>query len=330
MLLARAAAPFLLALLPFAAACAPDTGATELDDTEQADAALGEATLTFGADWSENVSGVLVEGGKLTIAYDDARLASCRGTQGNVPQYAITAHYRLGGEEGSVVVAGLTNGQSPTIELDGSGELELWFEATNKWGCHAWDSDLGQNYRFNVLETASKPNWIGNAASVVSRQTCGDGDPCDGSRVPLENGVRFDTWARQRAAITGIYFDAWEPGVTDFDNADLWKQLDVQAHARWAGQSSFTTSYVSFFRRNGNDARYALSLRELDPFHGYTIADPGNCPEGSLEKSPDGSYVRTHVELYFTVNGKELRPAPGKTYRVDFEDYAAPYAICVD
>ncbi len=328
MLDARALLPLLFAL-PFAAACAPEQGTAALDDTEQTDAALGEATVTFGADWSENVSGVLVEGGKLTIAYDDTRLASCRGTQGGVPQYAVTAHYRLGGEEGSVVVAGLTNGQSPTVELEGSGELELWFEATNKWGCHAWDSDLGQNYRFNVLETASKPNWIGNAASVVSRTTC-DGGPCDGSRSPLENGVHFDTWARQRAAITSIYFDAWEPGVTDFDNHDLWKQLDVQAHARWAGQTSFTTTYVDFFRNVGNDARYELSLRELDPFRGYAVTDPANCPEGALEKSPDGSYVRTYVELYFTVNGKELRPAPGKTYRVDFEDYASPYAICLD
>lgn len=318
-----------VAFLLLVAACTPTTGVESLDDTEQRDDALAEATITFGADWSESVSGVMVEGGKLTIAYDDARLADCRGTQGGVPQYSVTAHYRLGEETGSVVVAGLTNGQKPTIELEGSGELTLWFEATNKWGCHAWDSDFGDNYRFNVLESASKPNWLGNAAVVVSRATC-DGGPCDGNRRSLDEGVRFDTWARQRAAITSLFFDVWEPGVTDFDNADLWKQLDAQVHVRWAGQASFTTSYVDFFRYVGNDARYELSLRELDPFRGYTIDDPANCPEGELEATPDGSYVRTFAELYFTVNGKELRPSPGQTYRVDFEDYASPYALCVD
>lgn len=319
--------PVLVAMAPFLGACAPDTGAEALDDTDASDAALGEATITFASDFSENVAGVLAEGGKLTIAYDAGRLAACVGTQGGVPQYAITAHYRLDGVEGSVVVAGLTNGQSPTIELDGVGELELWFEATNKWGCHAWDSDFGQNYRFVVVEGADKPNWMGNAAAVISRETC-NGGPCDGARTSLAGGVRFDTWARQRAAIASAYFDVWEPGVTDFDNADLWKQLDAQVHLRWAGQTSFSTEYVSFSRRVGNDARYELPLRSLDPFHGYAITDPADCPPGALELSPDGMRVQTSVELYFTVNGKELRPAKGQTYRVVFEDYASAYAIC--
>jgi hypothetical protein len=31
---------------------------------------------------------------------------------------------------------------------------------------------------------------------------------------------------------------------------------------------------------------------------------------------------QAHLELYFTVNGVELRPAPGAVYTVTFETYA--------
>lgn len=312
------------------AGCAPGSDVLEQDDTDSSSDALTQATLEFGAAWNEDVSGVLAEGGSVVVHYDDSRLAQCKGTQNGIPQYAVTAHYSVaGGPVHDLVVAGLNAAPQPKLTLDSVGELSIWFEATNKWGCHAWDSNFGDNYRFQIVEEPSKPNWIGNAVSVVARQTC-TGGPCDDSRRDLGLGVSYDTWARQRAAIRSIYFDVWEPGVTDFDNADLWQQLDAQVHYRWSGQSGFQTEYVNFFRRNGNDARYELPLRPLDPMHGNVINDPATeCPAGALTLSPDGFYVRTTLELYFTVNGKELRPAPGATYTVVFEDYKERYTPCL-
>jgi hypothetical protein len=319
-------APFLL--LVGLAACAPGGELGEEELTQRESEALGVATIHFGADWSERVEGVLAEGGVVHLRYDEARLPDCASVQQGTPQYAITAHARVGGETKSVVVAGLGASADPVIELEAAGELEVWFEATSRYGCHAFDSDFGQNYRFVVVEEARKPDWMGNAAFVMARVTC-DG-PCDSSRRALEPGFWFDSWARQRAAITSLYFDVWEPGVTDFDNADLWKQLDAQLHYRFAGQEGFTTEYVDFFRRVGNDARYEVPLRGLDPFPGhYVITDPSECPAVAIEPSADGATVSTTLEYYFTVNGKELRPAGGGTYTGRFDGYRHAYEICI-
>lgn len=311
------------------AACAPAASESQVqDDTEKSGAALAEATITFSSDWAEDVHGVLVEGGVVHLAFDEARLASCRGTQGGTPQYAITAHVR--GESGDVrdvVVAGLNAKADPTIELDEAGDVEIWFEATNRWGCHAWDSNLGDNYRFRVVEDPAKPDWIGNAAVVTARETC-SGGPCEASRRNLAAGFSFDSWTRERAAIASLYFDTWEPGVTDFDNADLWIQLDAQIHLRWAGQESFETRYADIAGRKGNDARYGVSLKALDPFR-YPIPETDGCPAGTLTATPDGQSVRATMDFYFTVNGKELRPAAGQTYRGTFDGPVGSYRACV-
>ena len=88
---------------------------------------------------------------RAVLVYDDTRLAKCKGEQGGVPQYAVTAYASVDGAAAdTVVVAGLNAQADPTIELSSAGELEIWFEVTNKWGCHEWDSDFGNNYRFQV------------------------------------------------------------------------------------------------------------------------------------------------------------------------------------
>lgn len=308
--------------------CAPGGPIDEAEQAQSESAALSVATITFDGGWGERLEGVLAEGGVVHLRYDASRLPACQSVQQGVPQYAITAHARVGGEVQSVVVAGLGASDDPQLELDAAGELELWFEATSRYGCREWDSDFGANYRFVVVEDPAKPDWMGNAAFVIDRMTCNG--PCEGSRRSLDQGFYFESWARQRAAITSAYFDVWEPGVTDFDNADLWKQLDVQMHYRWAGQESFQSRYVDFFRRQGNDARYELPLRPLDPFKGYyTLTDPSECPEGEITADESGATVSTHIEFYFTANGKELRPAGGGLYRGDYQGYRAPYEICV-
>lgn len=303
----------------------------------QAEGELGEtATLRFDAGAAPRVTGSLAKGSKVRVVYDDARLASCRGEQGGVPQWAITGYVRVGqGPVRTFPVAGLGASGAPTIALDASGELQLWFQSTSRWGCNAWDSDFGQNYRFRVTPKANEPGWLGGARYAIDRRTC-EGGYCESALREVPGEIVYDSWARQRAAVRVLVFEAWKAGVTDFDNADLWKQLDVQVHARVEGTSAFTTSYVKIDRRAGNNARYAVDLTAIDPIPGHVAAQTRqDCPVYPMREvaGSNGTMVEATVELYVTVNGAELRPAgEGATdsfYRVRYQNYADRFAACV-
>lgn len=325
----------LASLLLATAACAPPgMAASDDEDLVAGEDALESATITFGRDWSETVEGELRAGESVRIVYDEARLPQCRGTQGGVPQWAITAHWLLRGSDGSehvgsAAVAGLNAGAPVVIETPVAGELSVWFELTDRWGCHAWDSNLGEDYRFAVAADAGAPGWVGNASFVISRLTCDGGLPCDSTRKPLDQGFVFDTWARQRAAIKAVYFDVWEPGVTDRDGVEIWRAIDARVHLRFDGQEAFTMHYADFLQRVGNDARFELGLRDVDPFFMMpSVVSAEQCPDVALELSPDGQTVRAHLEITFEADGVVLAPASG-AYVGTFEDHAQGYAACL-
>ena len=320
----------LMATFALLSACAPENDLGELEQAGEGQAALSGSRINFSADWAEKVEGKLRAGDPIELVFDEARLASCRGEQNGIPQWAITAYYRVnGGELHTVPVAGLNAGETVTIVPTEKGKLELWFEETNRWGCHAYDSNLGANYVFKVGAAVGQPGWVGNGARVIDRWTCSAG-PCDQSRVSLEEEFTFGTWARQRATIAGLYFDVWEEGVTDWKNPDLWKEVDVQLHYRFAGQAAFSARYVDFFQNVGNDARYELRLRSIDPFYAMpSVVAEESCPAAELSVTPDGQYVSTEVEYFFTADGVELRPEGGGTFVGRFEDYVGPYAACL-
>ena len=48
-------------------------------------------------------------------------------------------------EKGGTLVAA-----DPTITLPRGRDLELWFAATNVYGCHAYDSNESANYHFTI------------------------------------------------------------------------------------------------------------------------------------------------------------------------------------
>ena len=310
---------------------AADDGA----DLGTSEAAIGEAaTLTFGADFQTAISGTLQKGKTVRVAYDASRLTACRGDQNGHPGWTITGYWKIGGgavhsfEAGGFSPSGGT--EQPVLALDASGDLQIWFQNNSVWGCNAYDSDFGRNYHFAIQPAANEPGWMGNVRDIVSRQTCNG--PCESDMQPVTAPVLYDTWARQRAAIRAIYFEAWKQGVTDFDNADLWKQLDVEVHSRVAGTSAFQTAYVSFDRRTGNNARYATDLGALDPIPGAsTLTSKSDCPAFPLSAPADngGQYVEAIVELYFTVNGAELRPAAGDTFKIRYQNYKGLYAVCL-
>ncbi|MBS2018737.1 MAG: hypothetical protein JST00_38070 [Deltaproteobacteria bacterium] len=307
-------------------ACAPAQQDAE-PEAETSVSALGEtATITFRGDYEEQVDGVLEKGRKVRIAYDASRLTACRGEQNGRPAWTITGNYRIGDgpvktfEAGGFSPSGST--AAPVIDLDAAGDLQIWFQNTSVWGCNAYDSNFGGNYHFAVKPAANAPGWIGNVRSLISRQTCNG--PCDFDMRPINGPVVYDTWARQRAAIRGIYFEVWKDGVTNWDNPDLWRQLDVQVHTRVGGVGAFKSSYVSFDRRVGNNARYGIDLRALDPLADNVPGVPLVCPP--LTRRP--GYVIATVDLYVTVNGVELRPEGGGVFQVRYENYEAPYASC--
>jgi hypothetical protein len=308
--------------------------AEQPDDTASSAAANTTAqpvTIRFESDWSVKQEGPLVAGGKLAIVYAPARAAQCHGDANGRPAWATTGFFRInGGDVKSFEAAGLgpsSGTASRTIDLTAAGELEIWFQTTNRWGCNVWDSSFGNNYRFAIAPAADAPGWMGNAVTVVSRATCSAG-PCDGDRRAAEQGFSYDTWARQRAAIRGLYFDVWKQGVTDFDNPELWKQLDARVHYRFGGAGAWSWKYVDYDRRVANDARYAFALRTIDPLPGATVTRKEDCPKFSTTISADGNYLETSMEYFFSVNGVELRPAPGASYRGRFSDYRGLYAIC--
>lgn len=91
--------------------------------------------------------------------------------------------------------------------------------------------------------------------------------------------------------------------------------LDTQLHYRFIGQatSSWQAAPVHIDRRVGNNTRYAFDLRSLDPLRSF------HCPEVAPTTTAGSDEIR--FEYYVTVNGVELRPAPGGVYAGTFADY---------
>ncbi len=109
------------------------------------------ATLVFAADWSEQRTGALAAGGEATIAYDLARLSTCRGEP-----WDITANVRFGdpspgGLGGEQVTASVRGGSASFTVPPNAQELVIWFENTGA-GCQAWDSNYGANYTFDLAQ----------------------------------------------------------------------------------------------------------------------------------------------------------------------------------
>ena len=322
-----------LVALPMVACAASneDVGTNEGEQTKG-------ATLTFNASWAVQQTGTLAPGGKVTIAYD-AKRAQCTGDFMGKPGYSVIASWRLAGRAPqSVTVAGLPpyGALDPTFTLPSAvwgegapgGDLEVWFENSSRWGCHAWDSNYGSNYHFAVRAPASAPDWMGKAQVVLSRATCNDGRACDGDRKALGTFL-YDSWAEQRAAIRQASFEVYEPGTTDWNDPDTWKKLDARVYSRVGDTGAFAWKHVDIEGRTGGNVRYAVDLRSIHPLPAQTVAKKADCPKFALTTVNGGAVVQADVQLYFQVNGVELRPADGTVFHGTYQQYAQYYSVCL-
>ncbi|MCA9586717.1 MAG: hypothetical protein KC657_15285 [Myxococcales bacterium] len=322
------------ALLAFVGCAAPSSD----EDTESTQAsALGAApTLHFKADGSVDVSGEVRSGARVDVVYDADRMPTCRGDIQGGPGWTVTGYYQLGdGAVRTFTAAGLSpDGSKPTFELPAAfegTELHMWFHNTSRWGCSAWDSAYGQNFHFKTHAKASAPDWAGDLRWLNTRMSCGGGfggEYCDRERQPLSSaGFTFETWTRQRAAVTELSFEVYEPGTTDWDDPDTWRKLDVRMYSRLGTTGPFQMRYVGLQRRSGNNARYAVNVRDLDPFKLWnTPRSKDECPKLPMRKA--GGYVEVDFEFHFEVNGVELRPAGGGEHKGKFVEYGSPFDIC--
>jgi len=181
------------------------------------------STVRFLAGWSEEQRGAIVGGGLLRIEYDPARLPDCRASYTFAPAWDVEAEGRFlpGGEtfSGSVVSFASTgtglrvDDPSPgAMEVDvprGATSVELWFRNWSgmSYPCETWDSNFGQNYRFDVVNgTPEAPLWAGDWGNGLFRGCT--------HRPGLEEPVVVDSYLIERACLD-VYADVYVPGLTD-------------------------------------------------------------------------------------------------------------------
>lgn len=166
----------------------------------------------------------------------------------------------------------------------------------------------------DVADVSVENLWAGNVTALLTRSP--SNPPCGGGSPVGNSPISFSTWTRQRATDTNVCFEVWKPGVTDQENPDFARILDVQVHFRYK-EGNFKSSFVNAHDRVGNNRRYAWDIRGLDPWYGC-----GSCqPPSDIPVIDEGAYKRVTMEFYFTVNGNELKQSDGKLFSVKFMNY---------
>jgi hypothetical protein len=177
-------------------------------------------------------------------------------------------------------------------------------------------ASCGQNFNLSEVHDISEDSlWAGNVTYTMERYS---EHPCIPGNKLDSNAINYNEWSRQRAGVRNVCFEIWRPGVTDQENSDFWRLLDVQVHLRIGEKDK--TEYVKQVDRVGSNRRYAWELSPInDPF----IATPAlvDVPKPYRIKSVSGTYamVESEAYYYFTVNGHELKNSQGKVFTLKYE-----------
>ncbi len=115
----------------------------------------GVAYATFGADGSEDLPSAVHAGDRLLVHYEPERLATCAASSGGYPQWGVTLNYQVDGGAVKQLLVTRADGSNlvpsdPEITLPRGRDLAVWFEATNRYGCHAYDSNNSANYHIAI------------------------------------------------------------------------------------------------------------------------------------------------------------------------------------
>jgi hypothetical protein len=273
-------------------------------------------TVRFLKDGHVEQDGAFTPGASVGLHYDLERLPKCRDTHNGYPAWDTVASVRFQ-PSGTVLSQSVrafashygtpTNVADPVPFVfrvpDDATRVEIWFENSSGAGstCKAYDSNYGADFSFYVQQPVG---WLGNVTVLTTRDTsfaCGN--------LPLVS-ASFDTWTRERAAIANVCFDVWQEGVTDVDDPLLWQKLDAQLRYRFPGETEWRFVYANWLSREGNNARYAVSLKDLDPFSYQHCV--------SVQATANGPYRDAKAELEVVVNGVVL-----SGFAVTFTDYAS-------
>jgi hypothetical protein len=118
-------------------------------------AAIGnEVVLDFAADYTQTPDSVRA-GDRAIVHYDPARLETCAGSTGGHAAWGITGYWQVDGGPVRTLAVAVAAGPElvaadPTLVVPAGRDLAFWFEATNVWGCHAWDSAFGENFHIAI------------------------------------------------------------------------------------------------------------------------------------------------------------------------------------
>jgi hypothetical protein len=226
-------------------------------------------TITFFQGWNRIIDGNLVAGGQVRVHYEALRLSGCRGTTSTGgPAWSITANAQIdGGPVQSTIIAGHNpDGSAPPLSTDygdavftipassSAGELALWFQITNRWGCTQYDSDFGRNFRYPIA-----------ASSTATLRFAGDWSETLTGRLTAGGTVNID-YALSR-------LPSCRQGYNGFAT---W---DILAHSRFDGGAS---TWVTVTRPNGAERLPVLTpisipagARELEIW--FSSSDRGGC-----------------------------------------------------
>jgi hypothetical protein len=230
--------------------------------------------LDFQAGFRTQQRGALVAGQPVTLTYSLDRLTDCRGTHNGYPAWDLTASVRFS-PSGTVVegtVRGFdapngvpSNAGARSVPLDvaipvGTTSMEVWFRNWSGAGmnCEAWDSNLGNNYRFPVSAAApARVEWVGNAGSSFSR-ACARQDGVPASTI-------MDSYVQTRACAF-VEVDVYVPGLTDAADQQP-GAIFAQAEPKLDGVAMPVTD-LTFVGRFGNDYRFHYEIPKSDLFYG--------------------------------------------------------------
>ena len=248
-------------LLPFVVACATSPDGGGQGGGGKAD---GETpTISFKKDYTENVSGSLLAGSPVRVQYDPDRLPDCHESSGGSDRWGISGYAMFdGGEPKAFAVTDIRDGSTvpvtAEIEIPANTEnMEIWFETTSATGCHAYDSNFGDNYSFAVDG--------GDFRAVLAFDADGTFTQDGAIHAGDEVVVHYDPERlRECAASTGGHV-AW--GVTGY-----WQVDGGTVHSLQVGEVSGTTLVAgdpAFTAPRGSDIALWFEATNIYGCHAY-------------------------------------------------------------